>query len=88
MTTSLEAAHAASEADRSERALNRRVQWFVEKWTTQMDLNKRDAAELSADLVMVIQEVHRDASRTTHELLRNSLAAMPAPQFIVPKSGS
>lgn len=88
MTTSLEAMQAKSEADRDERALHRRVQWFVEKWTTSMDLNKRDAAELNADLVMVIQEVHRDASRTTHELLRNSLAVMPPTQFIIPKSGS
>lgn len=88
MTTSLEAAQAASEADREERALHRRVQWFVEKWTTSLDLNKRDAAELNADLVMVIQEVHRDASRTTHELLRNSLAAMPPRPMIIPKSGS
>lgn len=83
MTNALEASQAEREADRDERALHRRVQWFVEKWTTQMDLNKRDAAELSADLVLVIQDVHRDASRTTHELLRTSLAAMPPPQFIV-----
>jgi hypothetical protein len=82
MPTALDAAKAASEADRDERALHRRVQWFVEKWTTSMDLNKRDAAELNADLVMVIQEVHRDASRTTHELMRNTLAVMPPVQFV------
>lgn len=85
MTTSLEEMQAKSEADRDERALHRRVQWFVEKWTTSMDLNKRDAAELNADLVMVIQEVHRDASRGTHALLRNALAVMPTPaQMIIP----
>jgi hypothetical protein len=83
MPNALEASQVEREADLDRQAVHRRVSWFVEKWTTQLDLNKRDAAELTADLVVVIQEVHRDASRTTHELLRTSLAAMPPPQLIV-----
>lgn len=71
-----------SEADRDERSLNRRVQWFTEKWTVAMDLNKRDAAEFAADFVTVVQAVHRDASRETHALLTKALSAMPPPVFI------
>ena len=85
MTTALEVAQAASEADRNERALNRRVQWFVEKWTNQMDLNRRDASELNADIVMVVQAVHRDASRETHTLLARALSAMPSPTILLKK---
>ena len=90
MSDNMTATEAAkqSEAGRDERDLHRKVQWFTEKWTVAMDLNKRDAAEFSADFVTVIQAVHRDASRTTHELLAKSFAAMPPPSFIIPKSGS
>ncbi len=70
-----------SQADRDERDLHRRMQWFVKKWTMALDFNKCDAAEFSADLTLLIQAVHRDAGRTTHELLAKSLAAMPAPVF-------
>lgn len=70
-------AMAQREQDIDERTLHARMKWFVEKWTTQMDLNKRDAAELNADLMMVMQAVHKDASRETHALLTKALAAMP-----------
>lgn len=85
MMSALEAGHAAREVDLDERALHKRVEWFVEKWTTAMDLNKRDAAELNADLVMVVQSVHRDASRETHALLTKALMAMPPQPIFVPK---
>lgn len=85
MSTATEAMNEARERGDDEHTLHKRVQWFVEKWTTQMDLNKRDAAELNADLICVVQAVHRDASRETHHLLRTSLAAMPSPTFIVEK---
>lgn len=62
--------------------VHRKVAWFVEKWTTAMDLNKRDAAELSGDLAVVMQAVHLDASRDTHALLAKAMAAMPAPVFV------
>ena len=73
------------DADRDMQALHRRVQWFVEKWTNQMDLNRRDASELNADIVMVVQAVHRDASRETHTLLARALSAMPSPTILMKK---
>lgn len=82
MPTALEAMQEQVQANNDERGLHRKMQWFVEKWTTSMDLNKRNAAELSADLAIVVQAVHRDASRHTHELLAKSLAAMPSPVFV------
>lgn len=82
MPTALQALQAESERDRDERSLHKRVQWFVEKWTAQMDLNKRDAAELNADLVMVVQAVHRDAGREYHHLLKSALSAMPPVQIV------
>ena len=84
MTSALEAGQADHERDLDERALHKRVQWFVEKWTTAMDLNKRHAAELNADLVIVVQSVHRDASRETHALLTKVLMAMPPQPIFVP----
>lgn len=80
--TALDAMQGQAQADRDERDVHRKMQWFVEKWTVAMDLNKRDAAELSGDLAVVMQAVHRDASRETHALLAKSLAAMPAPVFL------
>lgn len=85
MSETLATAQEAAQADREERDLHRRVQWFIEKWTKDLDLNKREAAEFSADFTLVVQAVNRDASRTTHELLKRSLAAMPPPTFIVGK---
>lgn len=82
MPTALEAMQKQVQANNDERDVHRKMQWFVEKWTTSMDLNKRDAAELSADLAVVAQAVHRDASRHTHELLARSLAAMPPAVFV------
>ena len=73
------------EADFDEQSLHRRVQWFVDKWTNQLDLNRRDASELNADLLMVVQAVHKDASRETHALLTKALMAMPAPSIILKK---
>lgn len=71
--------------DLDEQSLHKRMQWFTEKWTVAMDLNKRDAAEFSADMILVVQAVHRDASRETHALLSKSLAAMPPTVFMTEK---
>jgi len=67
--------------DLDERSLHGRVQWFTEKWATQMDLNKRDAAELNADLILIVQAIHRDAGREYHALLKTAFAAMPPAVF-------
>jgi hypothetical protein len=90
MADSITATQAATqrEADIDERSLHRKVQWFTEKWTTALDLNKRDAAEFSADFVAVIQAVHRDANRETHNLLTKALMAMPPAPIFIPKSGT
>lgn len=82
MTTALGSMQEQAQAGRDERDVHRKVAWFVEKWTTAMDLNKRDAAELSGDLAVVMQAVHLDASRDTHALLAKAMAAMPAPVFV------
>jgi len=62
------------ERDMDERALHRRMEWFFKRYAP---VDKREAAEFHADLVMVIQAVHRDASRETHALLTKALMAMP-----------
>lgn len=82
MPTALEAMQEQVQANNDERDVHRKMQWFVEKWTTSMDLNKHNSAALCADIAIVIQAVHRDASRHTHELLAKSLAAMPPAVFI------
>lgn len=74
------------EADIDERAMHQRVRWFCEKWTTALDLNKRDAAEFAADFTLVVQAIHRDASRETHAMLTRALMAMPPAPVIIPKS--
>lgn len=74
---------ARDEASRDERDLHRRVQWFTEKWTVALDLNKRDAAELTADFALVVQAVHKDATRDISAILSKIMMAMPpAPIFV------
>jgi len=85
MSETLATGQEAARADRDVHDLHRRVQWFIEKWTKHFDLNKRESAEFSADFTLVVQAVHRDASRTTHELLTRSLSAMPPATFVVGK---
>lgn len=69
-------AHAVRERDLDERALHQRMEWFFKKHAP---ADKREAAEFHADLMMVVQAVHRDASRETHALLTKALMAMPNP---------
>lgn len=59
-----------------ERALHQRMEWFFKKYAP---ADKREAAEFHADLIMVVQAVHRDASRETHALLIKVVMAMPNP---------
>ena len=74
---------ASDQALRDERLLHERVRWFTEKWTTGLDLNKRDAAELTADFTMVVQAVHRDATRDISAILTKIMLAIPpAPIFV------
>lgn len=84
--TATEALQRQREQDLDERSLHRKVQWFTEKWTIALDLNKRDAAEFSADFVTVVQAVHRDANRETNALLTRALSAMPPQPIIINKA--
>ena len=67
------------EEARDERQLRERVAYFCEKYAP---ADKQDAAEFQADLMMVVQAVHRDAMRCTHELLKHALAVMPNPPMV------
>lgn len=68
---------------RDEREMNQRVKWFIDKWCERMDASREEASEFSADFVMVVQSVHRDASRETHDLLYKALSALPPPPIYV-----
>lgn len=86
MTTATKQALAQFDKNRDERELNQRVKWFVDKWAERLDASREEISELSADLVMVVQAVHRDASRESHALLTQALLAMP-PQPILINGG-
>jgi hypothetical protein len=59
---------------RDERVLHARMEWFTNKYQPE---DRRQASEFHADLLMLIQAVHQDASRHTHKLLENAFSAMP-----------
>lgn len=82
MTTATEQMQAQRDRDVAERTLHDRMQWFFEKY---VPADKREAAEFQADLTMVVQAIHRDASRETHELLMRAVAAMPNPFTLIQK---
>lgn len=69
--------------ERDERDLHMRMKWFVDKWAERLDAGREEQAELSADLTLLLQAVHRDASRETHELLTRALSAMPPSPILV-----
>ncbi len=69
--------------EQDERSVHAYMRRFVERWAESMD--RRDAAEFQADLTLVLQAVHRDASRETNALLMRALAAMPNPTFLIDK---
>lgn len=87
MTTATEAALQQLDKTRDERELHQRMKWFVDKWAERLDASREETSELSADILLLVQAVHRDASRETNSLLRNSLALMP-PMQIITKSAS
>jgi hypothetical protein len=74
---------ARRDADLDERALHQRMEWFFKKYAP---ADTREAAEFQADLMMVVQAVHRDASRETHALLAKALAAMPVSPLVFQKT--
>lgn len=84
MKTATDAMQERTGREQDERSVHAYMRRFIERWTADMD--KRHAAEFQADLTLVLQAVHRDASRDSHELLRRSLAAMPPSQFFIEKT--
>jgi hypothetical protein len=76
MTTATQQLLEQRERDMTERALHHAMHWFCKKYTP---ADKLEAADFHADLTLVIQAVHRDASRETHALLTKALMAMPNP---------
>lgn len=68
------------DAHRDERILHARMEWFTKKY---QPADRREASEFQADLMMLVQAVHQDASRHTHKLLENALRVMPP--FVVAK---
>lgn len=80
MKTATESMQERIGVEQGERSVHAYMRRFVERWAP---TDRRDAAEFQADLVLVLQSVHRDASRDTHALLRRALEAMPpSPIFI------
>lgn len=79
---------ARQEQHLDEKVLHKRVQWFTEKWTTALDLNKRDSSEFAADFTMVVQAVHKDATRDISAILTRIMMAVPPQPMIIPKSGT
>ena len=86
MTTAAERLQAKRNVEIDERSMHARVKWFSEKWAAHLDLSGRETAEFHADFIMVVQAIHRDANRTTHELLMNALASAPIPAMLIKKS--
>jgi len=81
MTTATESMMDVRDRDMDERSLHGRMKWFTEKWTA--ELRSGDAGEFQADLLLLVQAIHRDANRETHRLLVSALsAAPPSPVFI------
>lgn len=88
MTTATEAALQQLDKTRDERELLQCMKWFVDKWAERLDASREETSELSADILLLVQAVHRDASRETHALLTKALMAMPPQPMIIQKIGS
>lgn len=74
MKTASEVLQESISVEQDERLVHASMRRFVERWAPS---DRREAAEFHADLTLVLQSVHRDASRTTNAILTTALAAMP-----------
>jgi len=83
--TSTELRMAGRDRENDERSLHARMKWFTKKWTFELD--KHASAEFSADFMIVVQAIHRDANRETHALLMKALMAAPPQPIFIPKTG-
>lgn len=82
MKTATEAIQARIGVEQDERSVHSSMRRFVQRWAPD---DRHDAAEFQADLALVLQAVHRDASRETHSLLTKALMAMPPQPIFVEK---
>lgn len=83
MKTATETMQERLEVEQDERSVHASMRRFAQRWAPD---DRHDAAEFHADLTLVLQSVHRDASRETHALLVKALSAMPpSPIFIEKK---
>ena len=67
MQTTAEQASVVREQDNDNNVLHSRMKCFTEKWTTY--LTKSEAAEFSADFLLVVQSIHHAASRPARNCL-------------------
>lgn len=82
MKTATEAIQEKIGREHDERSVHAYMRRFAERW---QPADRRDAADFYADLTLVLQAVHRDASRETHALLMRALAAMPPTPIFIDK---
>lgn len=68
--------------EQDERSVHSSMRRFTQRWAPD---DRHDAAEFQADLALVLQAVHRDASRDTHALLTKALMVMPPARLFVEK---
>lgn len=67
--------------DSDERALRHYVEHFIRAWAPP---EPHAAAEFQADFLLVVQAIHRDASRPLQKALTVAFAAMPPIIFTKP----
>lgn len=80
MKTATETMREIDDRHRDERSVHACMQRFIDRWAP------FEKGEFVADLTLVLQAVHRDASRETHALLMHALQSMPpAPIFVEKK---
>lgn len=82
MSTATELMGERNQRDQDERSVHAYMQRFVQRWAPD---DRHDAAEFQADLALVVQAIHRDASRETHAMLYRAVAAMPTPSILIEK---
>lgn len=67
---------------RDERALHDCMSHFCLRWGP---IDRPESAEFHADLLLLVQQIHRDAMRPVHGLLDSALARQPLQTAIIPK---
>lgn len=82
MTTATEDMREKIDRENDERSLHWRMERFTKRWAT--DLAKNDQAQFHADLVLLLQAVHRDANRDIHRLMLSVIQSWPPAPRLLP----